>query len=125
LYISASSIAQYAALAAFEEATQQIFEERRAAFRQRRDYLAAALTEIGFGLAEHIQGAFYIYADISEFSDDAESFCQSLLDEHGVAITPGTDFGDYNSNRYVRLAFTTAMEDLELGVERLRSALAS
>ena len=125
LYISASSIAQYAALAAFEESTQEIFESRRLAFQQRRDFLANALKEIGFELADHIQGAFYVYANISRFSNDAESFCQSLLEQYGVAITPGTDFGDFKSNQFVRFAFTTSMQDLELGVDRIRTAISS
>ncbi len=125
LYISASSIAQHAALAAFLPASQEIFEARRQAFQQRRDYLVTALSELGFGLAKNIQGAFYVYADISKFSDDAESFCEHLLDDYGVAITPGTDFGEHNSSHFVRIAFTTSMEDLELGVERIGASLAS
>ena len=123
LYISAPSIAQYAALAAFDESTQMIFEERRAAFRKRRDYLYAELAELGFGLPETVQGAFYIYADISRFSTDAEAFCKRLLEEQGVALTPGTDFGDNESNRFVRFAFTTSMENLQEGVARLKAAL--
>jgi aspartate/methionine/tyrosine aminotransferase len=123
LYISASSIAQYAALAAFTDEAQAIFEQRRQAFRERRDFMAAALAEIGFVIPEKIQGAFYIYADISAFSDDAEDFCCRLIEEQGVAITPGADFGDFLSKRYVRIAFTTSMADLELGVARLKSAL--
>lgn len=123
LYISASSIAQYAALAAFQPEAQVIFEERREAFRQRRDFLAQALKDIGFGLADNIQGAFYVYANISAFSDDCEKFCHDLLEQHGIALTPGTDFGDFESKSHVRIAFTTSMESLELGVERLRNAL--
>lgn len=124
LYISAPSIAQYAALAAFEPDTQVIFEQRREAFRQRRDYLTAALRELGFALPDTVQGAFYIYADISRFSDNAEEFCQELLETSGVAITPGTDFGDYHCQRYVRFAFTTGLDELREGVARLRQALA-
>lgn len=123
LYISASSIAQHAAVAAFQPEAQAIFEQRRQAFQQRGDFLAKALKEIGFSLADNIQGAFYIYADISRFSDNAEEFCRTLLDQHGVAITPGTDFGIHRSNQFVRLAFTTSMDDLQLGVERLQAAL--
>ena len=123
LYISASSIAQYAALAAFTDEAQALFEQRRDAFRQRRDYLVHSLAELGFGLSEHIQGAFYLYADISRFSSDCEQFCHDILENHGVALTPGTDFGDYHSQRYVRFAFTTSMENLQLGVQRLRAAL--
>ncbi len=123
LYISASSIAQKAALAAFTDEAEEILETRRAAFRQRRDFLAAALKDLGFVISDNIQGAFYIYANISRFSDDAEAFCKMVLEEHGVAITPGTDFGEYRSNEFVRLAFTTSMEDLELGVTRLAKAV--
>lgn len=125
LYISASSIAQRAALAAFTEEAGEIFETRREAFRQRRDYLATALGQLGFVIPDSIQGAFYIYANISKFSTDAEAFCRVVLEDYGVAITPGTDFGEYRSNEFVRLAFTTSMEDLELGVERLAKAVSA
>lgn len=123
MYISASSISQYAALAAFTPEAKVIFEERRAAFRQRRDFLSCALKELGFSLSDNIQGAFYIYADVSRFSDDCENFCHDLLEDHGVALTPGTDFGDFENKSHVRIAFTTDMDSLELGVERLQSAL--
>ena len=123
LYISASSIAQYAALAAFTEEASKIFEERRDSLRQRRDYLMEALSELGFGLSRNIEGAFYIYADISNFSDDSEEFCHDMLENHGLAITPGTDFGDFEAKKHVRIAFTTDMENLHLAVSRLRSAL--
>jgi len=123
LYISASSIAQYAALAAFTDESMAIFEQRRQAFRERRDYLAAALTAMGLQTVENIQGAFYIYADISRFADDCEKFCHDILEQHGVAITPGTDFGEHDSRRHVRIAFTTDMDNLQLGVQRLQAAL--
>lgn len=123
LYISASSIAQYAAIAAFSDEAHAIFEERRQAFQQRRDFTAAALMDIGFKIPKSIQGAFYVYADISKFSDDSESFCRTLIEDHGVAMTPGTDFGDHQCHRYVRIAFTTSMDDLKLGIQRLKTAL--
>ncbi len=123
MYISASSISQYAALAAFTPEAKDIFEQRREAFRLRRDFLVDALKRLGFSLSDNIQGAFYIYADISKFSDDSEKFCRDLLEDHGVALTPGTDFGDFESERHVRIAFTTDMNSLELGVERLQKAL--
>ena len=124
LYISAPSIAQYAALAAFTDDAREILEQRRVAFLERRDFMAAALKELGFRLSDNIQGAFYIYANISRFSQDSEQFCADLLENYGVAITPGSDFGDYQSNQFVRIAFTTSMENLHLGIEKLRTALA-
>ena len=123
MYISASSISQHAALAAFTPQAKLIFEERREAFRLRRDFLAMELKSMGFSFSDNIQGAFYIYADISKFSDDCEIFCRDMLEDHGVALTPGTDFGDFQSKSHVRIAFTTDMDSLELGVQRLRNAL--
>ena len=123
LFISPSSFAQHAALAAFTPAAREIFEQRRAAFRQRRDFLAAELGDLGMLLPREIQGAFYAYANISAFSRDSEAFCREMLEQHGVAITPGTDFGEINGNEYVRMTFTTGMDDLQLGVKRLRQAL--
>ena len=123
LFISASSIAQYAALGAFTDEAEEVFEERRIAFQQRKSFLATELRSLGFVIPTEIQGAFYIYADISRFSQDSEHFCNSLLNEHHVAITPGTDFGQYKASQHVRFAFTTSMENLELGIERLKIAL--
>ena len=123
MYISASSISQYAALAAFTPEAKCIFEERREAFRHRRDFLTEALKSMGFLLCDNIQGAFYVYVDISKFSDDCEKFCHDMLEDHGVAMTPGTDFGDFESKSHVRIAFTTDMDSLELGVQRLQNAL--
>jgi len=123
LFIAASTISQHAALAAFAPSTREILEQRRAEFRQRGDFLSKALKELGFTVPVDIEGAFYIYAGIEKFSDDSESFCEQLLEQHGVAVTPGTDFGDYRASQFVRFAFTTDMDNLELGVERLRTAL--
>ena len=123
MYISASSISQHAALAAFTPEAKRIFEERREILRLRRDFLVEALKGMGFSVCDDIQGAFYIYAGISKFSSDCETFCRDMLEEHGVALTPGTDFGDFESKRHVRFAFTTDMDSLELGVQGLQNAL--
>ena len=124
LFISAPSIAQYAALAAFTDEAEAIFEERRKDFADRKAYLGKELTKLGFKISDNIQGAFYFYANIAQFSDNSEKFCRDLLDDHYVATTPGTDFGDYKAREYIRIAFTTSMQDLQLGVERMKAALA-
>jgi aspartate/methionine/tyrosine aminotransferase len=123
LFIAASTISQHAALAAFSPEAMAIHEQRRTEFKVRRDFLSSALLDIGFDIPTIAQGAFYLYADISRFASNSESFCQEMLEQHGVAITPGTDFGTYQSDRFVRFAFTTDMANLETGVERLRAAL--
>ncbi|HEM47391.1 MAG TPA: aminotransferase class I/II-fold pyridoxal phosphate-dependent enzyme, partial [Alphaproteobacteria bacterium] len=125
LFLAAPTPAQHAALAAFEPQTLAILEQRREAFRERRDFLLPALRDLGFEIPVQPQGAFYIYADCSRFTDDSFGFCRRLLEEAGVAITPGLDFGDYQPETHVRFAYTTSLEQLKEGVRRLSAYLAS
>ena len=120
LYLAASTPAQYAALAAFTPATLAILEARKAELKERRDYLAAALIDLGFDLAVIPQGAFYLYAGCERFSQDSFAFAAQLLEQTGVAITPGVDFGTYQAQRFVRFAYTTSLPDLQEAVRRLR-----
>ena len=121
LFLAAPTPAQYAALAAFRPETRRILEERREAFRARRDYLLPALQSLGFVIHAEPAGAFYLYADCSRFSDDSFSFADKLLETAGVAVTPGIDFGSHNANRYLRFAYTTSLEQLQLGVARIKA----
>ncbi len=123
LFLSPSAPAQYAALAAFTEPAEAIFGQRRAAFQQRRDYLLPALRELGFIIPVTPQGAFYLYADCSQFSNDSFAFAMRLLEEAGVAVAPGIDFGSYRANSHIRFAYTSAIENLVEGVARLRNLL--
>ncbi|MDG2411090.1 MAG: pyridoxal phosphate-dependent aminotransferase [Halioglobus sp.] len=123
LFISMSTMAQHAALAGFEPNTIAILEERRDIFRQRRDFLLPALQDLGFSVPCTPAGAFYIYADASRFTQDSQAFCLSLLEEHGVALTPGADFGHHRSAEHLRFSYTTGMDRLELAVERLARVL--
>ena len=123
LYLAAPTLAQHAALRAFEPDTIAILEQRRATFRQRRDFLLPALRELGFGLPVTPAGAFYLYADCSRFTADSYTFSTRLLEEAGVAITPGVDFGTNHPERHVRFAYTTSLENLREGMRRLRAYL--
>jgi len=123
LFISMSTMAQYAALAGFEPATRAILEERREIFRQRRDFLLPAVQELGFSVPCAPRGAFYIYADASRFTNDSQAFCLDLLEEHGVALTPGVDFGHHRAAEHLRFSYTTGLDRLELAVERLARVL--
>lgn len=123
LFIAAPTMSQHAAIRALDSDVREELERRRQVFRGRRDFLLPALRDLGFDVPYTPEGAFYIHAGISAFSDDSEQFCSDLLEQHGVAITPGTDFGEHRCNAFVRFAFTTAQADLELAVERLQKAL--
>jgi len=123
LYLAAPTLAQYAALSAFDPENIAILEARRLEFRARRDYLLPALRALGFEIAGTPEGAFYLYADCSRFTDDSYGFSVRLLEEAGVAITPGIDFGDHRPERHVRFAYTTSLENLQEGVRRLKAYL--
>ncbi|MBO3276670.1 pyridoxal phosphate-dependent aminotransferase [Pseudomonas schmalbachii] len=125
LYISAPSMAQYAALACFEPATLEILEQRREEFARRRDYLLPALRDLGFRIAVEPEGAFYLYADISAFGGDAYAFCQHFIETEHVAITPGLDFGRHLASHHVRFAYTQNLERLQQAVERIARGLKS
>ena len=125
LYISAPSVSQYAALACFEPATIDIFEQRRHAFSQRRDFLLPALRQLGFRIEVEPQGAFYLYADISVFGGDSYAFCQHFLETEYVAFTPGLDFGRHQAQQHVRFAYTQDLPRLQQAVDRIARGLQS
>ncbi|GGM28794.1 pyridoxal phosphate-dependent aminotransferase [Pseudomonas asuensis] len=123
LYISAPTVAQHAALACFRPEAIEIFESRRAAFQQRRDFLLPALRELGFGIEVEPEGAFYLYADMSAFGGDAYAFCQHFIETEHVAFTPGLDFGRYRAGQHVRFAYTQSLPRLEEAVARIARGL--
>ncbi|TCK18581.1 aspartate/methionine/tyrosine aminotransferase [Thiogranum longum] len=123
LFLAAPTLAQYAALAAYEDDAQAIIESRRQAFQQRRDYLLPALTALGFDIPVQPEGAFYLYANCERLTDDSFVFTHDVLEQAGVAITPGIDFGDWQVKQHVRFAYTTGMDNLKLGVERIAGHL--
>jgi len=123
LFLAAPTVSQYAALVAFEQETSDILEMRRQEYQLRRDYLLPALRKLGFHLPAVPDGAFYLYADCSRFTNDSYRFAERLLEEAGVAITPGIDFGINHPERHVRFAYTTSMDNLQEGVQRLKNFL--
>ncbi len=119
IFISTSSHSQYAALAAFAPATLQELELRREDFAKKRDFLYEHLLRLGFNIPVKPAGAFYIYADASQFTDDSQEFAEQLLELEGVAITPGKDFGENESQHYLRFSYTGSMATIAEGIERL------
>jgi len=122
-FICPPAPAQYAALAAFREDTLAVLEERRWEFHKRRDYLVPALRNLGFRIPIVPQGAFYIYAGCESFSGDSSEFALRVLEEAGVAITPGLDFGSNRPERHVRFAYTRSLDDLKEGVGSIEKML--
>ncbi|WP_292935406.1 pyridoxal phosphate-dependent aminotransferase [Noviherbaspirillum sp.] len=124
LFICASSIAQHAGVACFSPEAIAIYEQRKAEFKRRRDYIVPALRELGFKVPVMPDGAFYVYADCSSLADDADRLTIEMLNKAGVVLVPGLDFGPYTARQYIRLSYATSMDNLHEAVGRLTSFFA-
>ena len=125
LYICASSLAQHAALACFEPAALRTFEQRRAEFKRRRDFVVPALQSLGLAVNVPPDGAFYAWFDCSGYNASSWDFCNDMMQRAHVALTPGRDFGPAYAATHARLSFASSMEELQTAVQRLQRALAS
>jgi aspartate/methionine/tyrosine aminotransferase len=123
LYICAGSVAQHAALACFEPESLDAYEQRRAEFRRRRDFIVPALKSLGLAVPVAPDGAFYVWFDCSRYSPSSWDFCFDLMDRAHVALTPGRDFGPAQAERFVRLSFASSMAQLETACARLAGVI--
>lgn len=89
-------------------------------FKRRRDYIVPALQALGFGIPVMPDGAFYVYADCAALSDDADRLTRKMLNDAGVVMVPGLDFGPYTAHSHVRVSYATSMENLREAVLRLQ-----
>ena len=121
LFISAPTLSQIAAIAALGE--REYSEEQKAGYAANRLLLDAGLHQLGFDIGSPSDGAFYAYAGISRFSNDSLAFCERLLEEGGVALTPGVDFDRVNGQGYVRLSYAGKRESIEMALERMAKFL--
>ena len=129
LYICPSTVAQQAALACFEPESLRVFEARRAEFQVRRDTFIPALQAIGLSVPVMPDGAFYAWADCTQACarlgvKDSWDFAFEVMRRAHVAITPGRDFGQADTARFVRFSTASSMQTLQTSVERLRQLLA-
>lgn len=122
IFISAPTLSQYAAVQALM--VEDELEHMRLAYDERRQLLLAELPKIGFNIEVVPDGAFYIYAKVSNLTHDASVLCHDILEKVGVAITPGADFGNYHAKQYVRFAYATSLPELTEAVRRLKGYFA-
>jgi aspartate/methionine/tyrosine aminotransferase len=117
LFISAPHIAQVAAEAAFDCHAE--LQANVAHYRRARDHLVAALPQAGFPHLSSAEGAFYLYADITDRSNDSVAFCARMLAEAGVAATPGVDFDQARGAGFVRFSYCGPESDMREAAARL------
>ena len=118
-FISVPTLSQYAALAAFD--CRDELDAHVARYKANRDFLMAELPKAGLDRLTPAQGAFYVYADVSHLSNDSRDFCQRMLQEAGVATTPGVDFDRARGAGTLRISFAGSMAEMEEAVRRLKA----
>ncbi|WP_024789035.1 pyridoxal phosphate-dependent aminotransferase [Lebetimonas sp. JH292] len=116
ILISAPSVSQYAALEAFN---YEYLENTKTEFKKRRDFLYNELKDV-FKIAKP-DGAFYLWCDVSKYSDNSFEFANKLLKNTKVAVTPGIDFGEFKN--FIRIAYTKEIKDLKKALKRIKNFL--
>ncbi len=118
LFISPPCLSQIAAIAAFEAKDE--LEDIKACYQTNREILQNGLMEVGIKRMAPADGAFYIYADMSDFTDDSLAFSQSLLETHGIAACPGLDFDEANGRFMMRFSYAGPKQEIVEAVKRLK-----
>ena len=122
LAISVPTLAQIAAEAAFDGRDEM--EAVKHGYEENRRILTQGLPRAGLDKFLPVDGAFYLYADISKFSDDSLAFAKRMLDEAHVAATPGIDFDPVNGHNFLRFCYAGSAADIRAAVERIGAWLA-
>jgi aspartate/methionine/tyrosine aminotransferase len=117
LFISPPTLPQIAASAVFDCRTELEANVRR--YAENRTLLLRLLPRAGFDRLAPADGAFYIYADVSQLTNDSEEFCRRMLAETGVAATPGVDFDAARGHQFVRFSFAGSTPDIAAAADRL------
>jgi aspartate/methionine/tyrosine aminotransferase len=128
LFICPSTVSQYAALACFEPESLGIYEERRAAFKQRRDHFIPQLNAMGLSVPVMPDGAFYAWADCRAACaklglTDSWAFAEHVMQHAHVAVTPGRDFGEHAPGDYVRMSTASSLSALDTAAKRIQQLL--
>jgi aspartate/methionine/tyrosine aminotransferase len=95
--------------------------ENVARYRRSRDHLLRTLPEAGFSRLSPAEGAFYLFADIADRSNDSTAFCTRMLAEVGIAATPGVDFDHARGNRFLRFSYCGPEDDMQVAATRLKA----
>ena len=117
LFLTAPSLSQHAGLAAMD--AREELDGHVEVYRRNRELMLEALPKLGLEKIAPPDGAFYIYADVSRFTDDSLAFCLKLLEETGVATAPGVDFDPVDGKHHMRFSFALSTPQIEEAIARL------
>jgi aspartate/methionine/tyrosine aminotransferase len=112
-------LSQIAAVSAFTPESTAEADANLHHYTANRSLLLDGLRRIGLDRLAPTDGAFYVYADVSDYTDDSMAFCSKLLADTGVAIAPGVDFDTVQGNKFVRMSFAGPTGDIEEALRRI------
>ena len=118
MFLTPPALAQHAALVAMD--CRDELEGHLATYRRNRELLLEALPALGLDRIAPPDGAFYIWADVGELTNDSLGFCRQLLQDTGVATAPGIDFDPVDGHRFIRLSFAVSTPEIEDAISRLK-----
>ncbi|HMY08219.1 MAG: pyridoxal phosphate-dependent aminotransferase [Nocardioidaceae bacterium] len=113
------TLSQHAAIAAFTDQSRIELDGHVARYAKNRELLLGGLADLGISKLAPADGAFYVYADVSELTNDSYAWCRKLLDDTGVAVAPGIDFDTQRGNEFVRMSFAGSAEEIGAALTRL------
>jgi len=119
LYIAPPTTSQVAALGAFDGIEE--LEANKRVYAANRELLLNELPKVGFDRIVPADGAFYLYVDVSRFTDDSLAFAKQMLEEVGIAATPGVDFDETRGRRFLRFSYAGTTADMQEAVDRLKT----
>jgi len=123
LFVAPPTLAQHVALKCFDHL--DVLDSYVARYEKNLEILKTELPKAGITKLSNVQGAFYMYADISDLTDDSEAFCRGMLDQAGVALTPGTDFDLTRGHQTLRMSFAGSTEDIVEACKRINAYMRS
>ena len=119
MFICAPHASQVLALAAFD--CKEELDGHLGVYAANRTLIMDGLAAAGLTKCAPPDGAFYVYVDVSDYTDDARAFAAEILDKADVAVTPGLDFDPVDGHKWLRLSYARATADIAEGVERLKT----
>ena len=119
MFICAPHASQVLALAAFD--CREELDGHLQVYAANRGLMLQGLAQAGLGKCAPPDGAFYVYVDVSDYTDDARAFAAEILDKAGVAVTPGLDFDPVDGHKWLRFSYARSTADITEGVARIKS----
>jgi len=119
LFVAPPTISQYVALSVLEE--EKYLKKIVKGYKENMELLYNSLPKFGIKPVLKPEGSFYLYADVSNITNNSAVFCKKLLNKYGIVLTPGIDFDSYEGHKFVRFCYSYPKQSVVEGIKRLNT----